>query len=222
MVDLGLELEVQAGGKRKTFKDAAAGIQAFSGGAVSFDKMDPIIKKMMRNFLNALAGDMRTRHGGAWPGGTGTSTLSKRTGRLVESIAKSVRVTGKFSGAGEVRGQIGSPLVYASTQEFGATIRPKRAKWLTVPLPAAMDKRGIMLLPKARDYPRTFIAKSRKGNLLIFQKIGKRKIIPLFVLKKSVKIPPRLNLGKALELGSKPFGDRVVEKVFREFQAGRL
>jgi len=84
-----------------------------------------------------------------------------------------------------------------------------------------MNSKGIMLLPKARDYPRTFVARSRRGNLIIFQKQGKS-VIPLFLLKPNVKIPARLNLGRALDLLATRFADEVVEQAFRQFQKGSL
>lgn len=222
MLDLSLQLEIQAGGGRKTFVDAARGLEVFAKKQIRLEDLDPIIKTLFRKFLAALAADMRTRHSGQWPGGTSTSTLSRRTGQLVKSIASSIKVSGKFSASGEVVGQIGSPLTYASAQEFGATIRPNRANWLTIPLPAAMDKRGVPILPKARDWPRTFVQKSRKGNLIIFQRRGQRKIVPLYILKKEVRLPPRLNLTRAIEAGAPPLGDRIIEKALRDFQRGKL
>lgn len=223
MVEITLELQTRVGNRRKTFRDAAKGLQAISGDAISFDKLDVIIKRTLRLYLNEMALAQRQRHGRPWPGGTGSTSLSRRTGNLIESVKRSIKISGKFTqGGGEVRGQIGSPLIYASTQEFGATIRPKRAKYLTIPLPAAMDSRGVMLLPRARDYPNTFVAKSRKGNLLIFQKRGAKKIVPLFVLKREVKIPPRMNLGVMIEAGSRAFGDSVINEALREFNLGKI
>jgi len=66
---------------------------------------------------------------------------------------------------------------YAKILHEGGTIRPKKAKFLAIPLtPAARVK-------KPRDFDKTFI---KKG--VIFRKEGK-KITALYVLKKSVEIP---------------------------------
>lgn len=75
--------------------------------------------------------------------------------------------------------EYGTNLKYAAIHQFGGTIRPINARALTVPLPAATLGR------RARDYKNTFVAKG-----VIFQKQGSE-IVPLFVLKKSVKIPAR-------------------------------
>ena len=224
MVEITMELELRAGSGSKTFRDAAKGLAAISKNAINFTNLDPVIRRNMTLFLKGIALQMSQRHGKAWPGGTTSNTLSKRSGALIASINQSIKVTGKFTSGGDIRGQIGSPLTYASTQEFGATIHGKNSKkkLLTIPLPAALNKNGTMKLPKARDYPRTFVAKSRRGNLLIFQKIGKRKIVPLFVLKKSVKIPARLNMGVAIEGGSRALGDIIIEQTLREFQLGKI
>ena len=222
MVGIELQLELRTGVQKKTFLDAAKGLEALSLGAISLEKIDPVIRKTILVWLRAISDQMKTRHSGAWPGGTGTKSLSRRTGNLIRTIEQSVKVTGKFSGSGEIRGQIGSPLIYASTQEFGATIKPKRAQYLTVPLPAALNANGTMKLPKARDYPRTFVAKSRRGNLIIFQKKGRNSIVPLFVLKRQVRIPPRLNLGVAVEAGSRALGQRIVADIVDDFRKGRF
>jgi len=226
MVEFSIELKTRiggaAGGGQSTFKDAAIGLERFSRGAISFDRLDVVIRKTMLTYLRGAADAMRERHAGAWPGGTKPKNLSKRTGDLVQSIAKSIRISGKFTATSDRVGRIGSPLTYAHVQEFGGTITPRNAQYLTVPLPAAMNSAGVMLLPKARDYPNTFVAKSRRGNLIIFQKRGRNKIVPLFVLKRSVKIPPRLNLGAALEFLATRFGDDVIKTALRDFQAGKI
>jgi len=90
--------------------------------------------------------------------------------------------------------QMSTGTSYMTVQETGATIRPKRAKFLTVPTDYALDSRGIPLKRSAREWGNTFVARSKKGNLIVFQKRG-RGIVPLYVLKKEVRIPARLGLG---------------------------
>lgn len=224
-IEFSLELRTSVNSRRTTFRDAFKGLEALSAGAIDFNRMDPIIKKWFRNFLTSIAEAQGTRHGKPWPGGTGSTTLSRRSGNLMASVRKSVRVSGNFTDqGGEIRGRIGSPLIYARAQEFGATIVAKNSpkKWLTIPLPAALDARGIMKLPKARDYPRTFVARSRRGNLIIFQKKGAKKIIPLFVLKKRVKLPPRMNLGTMIEAGSLAVGQRIIQDAQQQFARGKI
>lgn len=86
---------------------------------------------------------------------------------------------------------IGNPMKYARLQHSGGTVSPKGGKFLAVPLTTltVTERRS----KKPRDFSDTFFAKSRKGNLILFQKTGKKKdaIRPLFSMKTSVTIKPR-------------------------------
>jgi hypothetical protein len=108
----------------------------------------------------------------------GTGQLSRNTGmKLVEFGQDNFGVvlgTGPDVGLSEVK--------YASIQEHGGTIKPLRAKWLTIPVGGTKGK--------AANYPDSFFIKSKSGNLLLVERRGKRGgLHPLFVLKKEVKIP---------------------------------
>lgn len=71
---------------------------------------------------------------------------------------------------------------YAKILETGKPIiKPKKAKMLTIPLPGIKGR--------AANFPNAFIIKSKKGNILLVEKKGKKGLRPLFVLKKQVKIP---------------------------------
>lgn len=80
---------------------------------------------------------------------------------------------------------------YARIHEKGGDITPKRSTKLTIPLPGV---KGF-----ARDFDNTFIQKSKKGNLLIFQKMTGQDIRPLFVLVNRVRIPRRPYLEPAIK-----------------------
>jgi hypothetical protein len=118
-----------------------------------------------------------------------------------------------------VTGTIGSDLPYARIQEFGGTITPKKAKFLAIPLPAALNANGTPIKSSPRDWPNTFCAKSKAGNLLIFQRRGTQ-IVPLYVLKSSVYIPPRLGLKKTLDAGIPYFVERAMDQMVRNLQQG--
>jgi hypothetical protein len=61
--------------------------------------------------------------------------------------------------------------------------------------------------------------KSKKGNLIIFQKQGGR-VVPLYLLRTSVKIPPRLGLRDTLEAGLPFFVDKALDAMLREVRNG--
>lgn len=114
---------------------------------------------------------IKGRYVGKYKGGR------RRTSELSRGIRQRVFIHGNV-----YRLEVGTTGVkYAWILEKGGTITPKRKQWLTVPIGRTQGW--------ARNYPGAFIIKSKKGNLLIVEKAGKNKLKPLFVLKKSVRIP---------------------------------
>jgi len=138
-------------------------------------------------------------------GGTTRTRLRKRTGKLSSSL-QPLRVKKISTG---YRAGVKFGAKYASTHvgKKGkvTTIRPKSAKMLAIPLSAAKTGRGVPRgKPKDKNvFGDTFIAKSKRGNLIIFGKQKRQKgknvgktfgnIVPLFVLKKKVKVRARIH-----------------------------
>lgn len=212
------ELTLEFQFRNKRFKDAEAGLRAFHTYLKkSWDGSAKVLSEELRAFLDEVAQALVQRHSGAWPGGTTAQTLSKRSGKMLESIVESVEVQGQtFS---TIRGTIGGSMI-AGVQEFGATIRPKSAKYLTVPLPAALNSDGTPKKKSAREWANTFVARSKAGNLIIFQKRGTQ-IIPLYVLKTSVTIPPRLGMRTTLDVGLPYFVEKSMDAIVRAVNAGK-
>lgn len=199
--------------RNQRFKDAERGLRAFSAHlAKSWDGSAKVLSAELRSFLDSVAEALATRHGRPWPGGTTANTLSRRSGKLVQSIIDSVAVRG--TNFETLTGYISADFP-AHVHEFGATIRPKSAKYLTVPLPPALNSDGTPKKKSARDWENTFVAKSKAGNLIIFQRRGSQ-IVPLYVLKTSVKIPPRLGMRKTLEVGIPYFVERAMDRMVRD------
>ncbi len=78
--------------------------------------------------------------------GNAATVLNVRTGHLRRSIAGTVRDTPEgpeavISAGGRVNG--GASVRYAGTHEYGATIRPKRSRYLRIPLPPARTAAGV-------------------------------------------------------------------------------
>lgn len=198
--------------RNKRYRDAEKGLRVFVETLnKDWDGAAKILSGEIKTFLDSVAAALAQRHGNAWPGGTGEKTLSKRSGALVASIEKSVKITGTTFG--DLEGHI-SAAFPGIVHEFGATIRPKKAKYLTVPLPAALDSRGIPYRKSAREWDNTFVARSKAGNLIIFQRRGTQ-VTPLYVLKTSVKIPPRLGMRETLNIGIPYFVERAMDRIVR-------
>jgi len=197
--------------RNRRFNDAAVGLKAFGEAlAKDWDGSAKRLSAELRDFLDEVAKALTGRHSGAWPGGTAAQTLSKRSGALVDSIIKSVTVSGETFDT--IQGTIGAGVPYAAIQEFGGTINAKNRKYLCIPLPAALNGQGLPLKSSPRDWPNTFVKQSKAGNLLIFQKRG-TSIVPLYVLKTSVQIPPRLGLKKTLDAGLPYFVERAMDRM---------
>lgn len=103
--------------------------------------------------------------------GFGSTGILQATGKLFGSI-------GKVRSIGAKSMEWGTPEAFAAVHHFGATIRPKRAKYLAIPYP------GVSGRP--REYKNTFFA---KRSMFQSQESGPPK--PLFMLKDEVVIPKR-------------------------------
>jgi hypothetical protein len=138
-------------------------------------------------------------------GGTNDHQLGVRSGQL-RSATRPKR--GTVHGT-KVMGGVTIGTNYAAPH-FGPAgkktkITPKTGRYLTIPLPAAMTASGVVK-GRARDegvWGKTFVAKSKAGNLIIFGKGVAQKgggageiqgsAVPLFVLKESVTIKARID-----------------------------
>lgn len=100
-----------------------------------------------------------------------------------------------------VESRIGWPKAFfwVKTHETGDTIHAKR-KFLAIPFPGvtgATKSRASGSGLRPSDFPRdkTFFARGKNtkpGNLILFEKLAKGKIRPLFIMTPQVKIPARL------------------------------
>lgn len=211
MTDLSLAFEYN----NRRFRSAEAGLAALAR-KYDFDlaRADAGLRREMRNFMEAVSTALARRHSTPWPGGTSQpgavpGTLSRRSGGLQRRLRTSATVSGSIGS--ELRGIFRGSEIMA-VHEFGATIRARHARYLTVPLPAALNPDGTPRRQRARDWDNTFVAKSRAGNLIIFQRrSGEETPTPLYVLKKEVYIPPRLGVRATFDAGIDFFVDNAVK-----------
>lgn len=203
--------------RNKRFNDASKGLAAIAKELdASWDGAAKTLSKELQSFLDSVAEALAKRHGSPWPGGTGDKSLSRRSGNLVASILDNVRVTGTTYDT--IQGYIGAAFP-GVVHEYGATITPKTAKFLTIPLPPALNSNGTPKKRSAREWSNTFVARTRAGNLVIFQRNGTQ-IVPLYVLKTMVKIKPRLGMGDTLSAGLPYFVDRAADQIVKAMLAG--
>ncbi len=146
------------------------------------------------------------------------AAIGSRTGAL----AQSVKGTVKGRTLDDIRIILGAgsrTAFYAPTQEFGTVgaggtlpdIKPNPPrKYLTIPLPITMTARGVKRQGfdiiqdgvsstgkkkyRTKDFGPTFIS----GNAVMITN-QRGKAIPIYALKKSVAIPPRLRMGVTID-----------------------
>lgn len=207
-----LDIEARLLFKGVLYPEAQMGIRAFQQDLEKAAlNVAPLLRLELLKHLQAVASKVAAKHSGPWPGGTTPTTLSRRSGAAMTSLMEGVSVSG--TGA-SIEGTM-SGAFYLSIHEYGGTIRATRAQFLTIPLPAALNSNGTPKYMAARQWNDTFVGRSKAGNLLIFQRRG-REIVPLYVLKKEVKIKARLGLRKAQEGAMDLFVERVARAVTRE------
>lgn len=120
-----------------------------------------------------------------------SNKLQSRTGTLRRSFTP--RVTGATFKS--LLGIYGTSLVYAAAHEYGATITPKRVRYLTIPFAEGLTPSGVSRR-KARQWTPSFITRGKKNprNLILWW-AGKDPPVPVMVLTEGpVKIKPRLKL----------------------------
>jgi len=118
-----------------------------------------------------------------------TDRLQRRSGGLMERFKQSAKVTPAPTIDG-ISAQVNVGVFGIHLD--GGVIRAKRSRYLTIPLPAACDGRGVPLKSSSRAWQGTFVIRSKRGNLLICIKGPNGKPKPLYLLKTSVRIPGRL------------------------------
>jgi hypothetical protein len=129
---------------------------------------------------------------------SGPPGLQRRTGDLIRSFVPGVSPPG--TGISDLESWLATRSKYAGIHEEGKVgLRSDRpGGYLTIPITPeyggqALTAGGVLKgkYTDLRSVPGMFVKKSKKGNLILFEKVGKG-IVPQFVLKKSVDIPPRL------------------------------
>jgi len=148
--------------------------------------MDAIGLHMIRSLQKNIKGGGRPNK---WPANIFGTRLLSRGGGLFKSFSHIYD---------KQYVEVGTNLPYAAIQHFGGVIRPKRVKALPVPITkqAAKAQENVQSVREIEDL--IFVPRKGLPPLLVKVKYGGRgkgryekAWEPWFVLKKSVKIPPR-------------------------------
>ncbi len=178
--------------------------------AQSIDRATVKVSAQLLKTINKIYQKIEAKNSRPWDGSFINSgdSLFRRSGQGLRSILTSI----KSGGSGKSTFASFAIRGYMVDQELGAVRRPTSSKYLTIPFPAALNAQGVPIHRRARDWDNTFVARSSGGSLLIFQKGGKG-ITPLYLLKKSVRIKPRLGAAKIVN-DELPFFERRAFEAF--------
>jgi len=114
-----------------------------------------------------------------------SQVFEEQSGRLGASLTYQEGPDSLTISAGGSPGGGADAVRYARIQHEGGTIRPKKAKFLTIPFPGGPADRRVPLRAADFEQDDTFVAKG-----IIFRKLQSG-IEPLFILKRSVTLPAR-------------------------------
>lgn len=127
---------------------------------------------------------------------------SKRYKRALEKLGKKEIKVGIFGEDNYKYGNDADLVTIAGVHEFGTTIKPKNADYLTIPLiPAAKNKR-------ASDFPGLVPIGLDDGSGVLAMVNGD-KIEPVFALLKSVTIPERSFIRTGFDNNVEKIGDKI-------------
>lgn len=204
--------------RNRTYERASEGLRAVGDAMKRHpEQLGLMVNKEMAKFLRSNLETLAKRHSTQFSGGTRTDSLSRRTGELVRRLPDAAKVTGNR--IQNVEGRVSLPKRYA-IHERGGVIKPKGSKYVFIPLPEALDPSGKPKQPKS--FKNTFLAESRTGNILLFQKQGRGQLVPLYLLRKQVRIPPRLGMGDSLKRGIPAFVNAVMDRTIEQFVKGTM
>jgi phage gpG-like protein len=173
-------------------------------------KLRKTILRTFREEGRRAAGEITKKgiRGGGGPLGSESKSgrLFTRSGSLRRTIgSRTLQMSDRtFVSLGTTEGSS----VYARIHEEGGTIRPKRQKFLTIPLPASYFPSGVKrwtareLMEDPSPFDNTFVYDRGFGKRTILGvkgPHGAEQFTPLFLLRKRVTIPARPFVGPAFE-----------------------
>ena len=140
---------------------------------------------------------------------TGQGGPRVRSGRLRSSIRSGVRGRGL-----ESEMFVSANTEYAATQEYGATIVPRSASWLTIPLPSALTGAGVARA-SAANFQDLFWFQSASGQPFLARTRGDGEIELMFILRKQVVVPPRPYLRPAIKQAARELPEALHKALLR-------
>lgn len=173
----------------------------------------------MKAILSDVYEELASRHSRRWSasglfGSRSSTRLHKRSGAGLRSIKDSISI--RYTGRQGIVGSITAGTM--GIHEKGGTVTAG-GRYMAIPTVYAVGSRGNSSRGP-RDFPRTFIHRSRRGNLFVFQRVrgDSKRVTPLFLLKKRVRIAPRLGLQEAVRRHAGYFAAKATDAMLKEIE----
>lgn len=137
---------------------------------------------------------------------SGRPGLNRRSGNLSRDWV--VETSGEADEMSVTVRTQGAANAYAGIQETGGTIKPKNGRYLWIPLAANLMSNGTARLTPSQAIQQPHFISWNKGPIFFGKSPVKQSkksfaenfgIVPLFVLKTSVTIPPRMGAGQLFQ-----------------------
>ena len=168
-------------------------------------------EQALKEYMDAVAQEMGKRTGTPYAPGAQPAGLQRRSGRAHEALT--TYKTKEIAGGAEAKFTVPG---YLKAHEYGAIIRARHAKYLAIPLPAALNADGTPKHFRARAWDRTFIIKSRRGNLLVVRRTGRGRYENLYLLRKTTIIPAELGMRRTMYRLTSVFKARLLKLIAAE------
>lgn len=136
-------------------------------------------------------------------GGTTTERLKPWRGNFIASLRTRVRVRPGYITAELRQDQSYRSKVYGPVHEYGATIVPKRGRYLAIPLNAEARAK------RPRQFAALFAMWTRARNLILALRVTATRIQPMYLLVTQVVIPARRPFGATWDV----FEPKIVSRI---------
>jgi len=196
-------------------------------GKIAFDKFEKAIDKTQREYVKRIGNDMKpvlkraVQYGKALT----AAVFGGRGKRFVKAFHSQIRFKPDNLEArlGFIRSRVKSRWWWwlGRIYQFGATITAKNRKGLWIPIGSNRTGEGRPVIT-ARQYFNDFrgrgvVKMSQRGNLIAFGKDGDE-LVPMFVLKDSVRINPRPSVTNTANLFLPEIQDAAATTLFNNFK----
>lgn len=207
MARISFDLRTKATSKGKTTELTGPNARRYYDDKVNDltkERLMDIGERALKEYFEGVHAAMAKRHSTPYAPGAQTPGLQRRSGDALKALT-----THKMARHDSmIEGRMTLPS-YLLMHEYGGLVKPKGGRYIAVPLPAALNPDGTPKEETVRGWHKSFVIKSRGGNVLIVKRGPRGNITPLYVLKPYVRIPATMGLRKTMGFEFRHMAHRI-------------